>query len=116
MQNTTELPGLVFHGALTHFFIYRMVSQDSHDSFNFFIMKIMAVVAQLVRASDCGSEGRGFKSRRPPQKSLFGLAPERDFLSRSRIGFSARQRGRISAGGLTRPSASVLRRRSEHCS
>ena len=26
----------------------------------------MVVVAQLVRASDCGSEGRGFKSPHPP--------------------------------------------------
>ena len=28
----------------------------------------MVVVAQLVRASDCGSEGRGFESRLPPKK------------------------------------------------
>ena len=28
----------------------------------------MVVVAQLVRASDCGSEGRGFESRLPPVK------------------------------------------------
>ena len=27
----------------------------------------MVVVAQLVRASDCGSEGRGFESPQPPQ-------------------------------------------------
>ncbi len=27
----------------------------------------MVVVAQLVRASDCGSEGRGFEPRHPPQ-------------------------------------------------
>ena len=27
----------------------------------------MADVAQLVRASDCGSEGRGFKSHHSPQ-------------------------------------------------
>ena len=27
----------------------------------------MAVVAQQVRASDCGPEGRGFDSHRPPQ-------------------------------------------------
>lgn len=26
----------------------------------------MEVVAQLVRASDCGSEGRGFESHHPP--------------------------------------------------
>ena len=30
----------------------------------------MVVVAQLVRASDCGSEGRGFESRLPPQRLL----------------------------------------------
>ena len=29
----------------------------------------MVDVAQLVRASLCGSEGRGFKSRHPPQKN-----------------------------------------------
>ena len=29
----------------------------------------MVVVAQSVRASDCGSEGRGFESRLPPKKS-----------------------------------------------
>ncbi len=33
----------------------------------------MAGVAQLVRASDCDSEGRGFESRRSPQ---FKLDPE----------------------------------------
>ena len=27
----------------------------------------MAIVAQLVRASDCGPEGRGFDSRQSPQ-------------------------------------------------
>ncbi len=27
----------------------------------------MVVVAQLVRASDCGSEGRGFESHLPPK-------------------------------------------------
>lgn len=30
----------------------------------------MVVVAQLVRASDCGSEGRGFETLRPPKKAL----------------------------------------------
>lgn len=29
----------------------------------------MVVVAQSVRASDCGSEGRGFESRLPPKKT-----------------------------------------------
>jgi hypothetical protein len=28
----------------------------------------MVAVAQLVRASDCGSEGRGFKSHQPPKE------------------------------------------------
>jgi hypothetical protein len=28
----------------------------------------MVVVAQLVRASDCGSEGRGFESHLPPKR------------------------------------------------
>ncbi len=27
----------------------------------------MEVVAQLVRASDCGSEGRGFETHHPPK-------------------------------------------------
>ena len=31
----------------------------------------MVVVAQLVRASDCGSEGRGFESHLPQQKATF---------------------------------------------
>ena len=30
----------------------------------------MVVVAQLVRASDCGSEGRGFESHLPPEKKV----------------------------------------------
>ena len=29
----------------------------------------MVDVAQLVRASDCGSEGHGFESRYPPHKT-----------------------------------------------
>lgn len=29
----------------------------------------MVIVAQLVRASDCGSEGCGFKSHRSPKKN-----------------------------------------------
>ena len=29
----------------------------------------MVVVAQLVRASDCDSEGRGFEPHHPPQKN-----------------------------------------------
>ena len=30
----------------------------------------MEVVAQLVRASDCGSEGRGFEPHQSPQKLI----------------------------------------------
>jgi len=30
----------------------------------------MVVVAQLVRASVCGTEGRGFEPHHPPQKKL----------------------------------------------
>ena len=32
----------------------------------FFCSKQMVIVAQLVRASDCGSEGRGFETRLSP--------------------------------------------------
>lgn len=35
----------------------------------------MAIVAQLVRASDCGSESRGFESRRSP--FLFFQTPQK---------------------------------------
>ena len=35
------------------------------NSFSFALQ--MVVVAQLVRASDCGSEGRGFEPPHPPQ-------------------------------------------------
>ena len=31
----------------------------------------MVVVAQLVRALDCGSGGRGFESHHPPKKGVF---------------------------------------------
>ena len=33
----------------------------------FALAKQMVIVAQLVRASDCGSEGRGFETRLSPQ-------------------------------------------------
>ena len=39
----------------------------------------MVGVAQLVRASDCGSEGRGFESHHPPQKRK-GLSADKPFL------------------------------------
>ena len=47
----------------------------------------MVVVAQLVRASDCGSEGRGFETRLSPQKrfrneSLFLLCYSSSLLLR----------------------------------
>ena len=38
----------------------------------------MVVVAQLVRASVCGTEGRGFESHHPPNKK--GLANARPFF------------------------------------
>ncbi len=34
--------------------------------FYIFARSIMVAVAQLVRASDCGSEGRGFETHQPP--------------------------------------------------
>ena len=40
-----------------------------------FVATIMEVVAQLVRASVCGTEGRGFETRLPPKK-----VPQRDFF------------------------------------
>ena len=33
----------------------------------------MVVVAQLVRASVCGTEGRGFESRLPPKNNSFSI-------------------------------------------
>jgi hypothetical protein len=33
----------------------------------------MVAVAQLVRASDCGSEGRGFKTHQPPQEWMLEI-------------------------------------------
>ena len=33
----------------------------------------MVVVAQLVRASVCGTEGRGFESRLPPKNNSFSF-------------------------------------------
>ncbi len=53
--------------------------------FSIFVATIMEVVAQLVRASVCGTEGRGFETRLPPK------VPKRDFffitLLRSRVRF-----------------------------
>ena len=39
-----------------------------------FVATIMEVVAQLVRASVCGTEGRGFETPRPPQVGGFVYA------------------------------------------
>ena len=49
---------------------------DTILTFKVFLIKIyenfMAVVAQLVRASVCGTEGRGFETRRSPNfKSIY---------------------------------------------
>ena len=38
--------------------------------FTFALQNYMVVVAQLVRASDCGSEGHGFEPRLPPLENL----------------------------------------------
>jgi hypothetical protein len=35
------------------------------------LLRNMVVLAQLVRASDCGSEGRGFEPHIPPKKAGF---------------------------------------------
>ena len=49
----------------------------------------MVPIVQLVRASDCGSECRGFESHRAPFKSLgeiseaFFVYPRQDFRSKS---------------------------------
>jgi hypothetical protein len=42
-----------------------IVFEVKHNSVSFALQ--MVVVAQLVRASDCGSEGRGFEPPHPPQ-------------------------------------------------
>lgn len=39
------------------------------------------IVAQLVRASDCGSEGRGFKSHQSPLKRAVGFSCPFSFYS-----------------------------------
>jgi hypothetical protein len=46
----------------------------------------MVVVAQLVRASDCGSEGRGFESHLPPKKN-----PKHLLISRLGLFFNKRK-------------------------
>ena len=51
---------------------------------NFALQEInVVVVAQLVRASDCGSEGRGFEPHHPPANSFdlrTNIAPDRSFF------------------------------------
>ena len=42
----------------------------------------MVIVAQLVRASDCGSEGRGFESRLSPKNSETSMRSQSVVLSR----------------------------------
>ena len=51
--------------------MFRILKRDiySHDKFNVFggiCANHMVGVAQLVRASDCGPEGRGFETHLPP--------------------------------------------------
>lgn len=41
----------------------------------------MVAIAQLVRASDCGSEGRGFETHWPPKDSKFYIFTLEFFLS-----------------------------------
>lgn len=44
------------------------MSQITINCFIFATQFKMVVLAQLVRASDCGSEGRGFESHTPPKR------------------------------------------------
>ena len=57
----------------------------------------MVVVAQLVRASDCGSECRGFESRLPPlSKTLGSLVKTRVFSlfgANNPLAFAAKDQG-----------------------
>jgi hypothetical protein len=46
-----------------------MFFEGNHNSITFAIQ--MVVVAQLVRASDCGSEGRGFEPHQSPHQGKF---------------------------------------------
>ena len=43
-----------------------------HSKFSYFCVLFMEDVAQLVRASDCGSEGRGFEALHSPITFLHG--------------------------------------------
>jgi hypothetical protein len=64
----------------------------------------MVVVAQLVRASDCGSECRGFESRLPPlSKTLVFLVNSRVFslpgsmgIGSNTLAFAAKDQGPLS--------------------
>lgn len=58
----------------------------------------MADVAQLVRASGCGSEGRGFNSHHSPQTKYEGILPSYlvwdVLLNRTHGGFSKKIHGK----------------------
>jgi len=42
-------------------------------NFIIFVPLVTVVVAQLVRASDCDSEGRGFEPHHPPKRGITTL-------------------------------------------
>ena len=44
-----------------------MSQQQETEAFIYLCRPKMVVIAQLVRASDCGSEGRGFEPHWPPK-------------------------------------------------
>ncbi len=53
--------------------------------YNFFVLlqNKMVVVAQLVRASECGSEGRGFETHLPPYKEKAAFSGGFFFIGRA---------------------------------
>ena len=56
----------------------------------------MVDVAQLVRASDCGSESRGFEPHLPPKKkaaigNLFSFNPNRYLISPENVDLNSSQ-------------------------
>ncbi len=63
---TSFFHDLWYHGRQFDGQINKIIAAGSSEN-NIFIAFLFAVgVAQLVRAQDCGSWGRGFNSRRPP--------------------------------------------------
>ena len=58
----------------------RVVDQSSHSKLS------MVVVAQLVRASDCGSEGREFDSPQSPNRMLLQIVTNKIKKSLTHIG------------------------------